>query len=121
MSITLPNNYARLAGNDPAVAAALERFAEFVASHPKWDSIDFRTVTRAMPDIDPLAMARAIHALVENGVLRQLYSVTTPSGSLTNEKFERPSQIPAKLPDRFNEYFETAEQDVVPVLVAAKR
>ena len=121
MSIILPDNFENLAGRNRAVGRALRRFGEFVHAHPKWDTIDYRLVVRALPDIDSFSLGQAIRALVDVGAIRQLYAVTTPSGALADETFERPTQIPAKLPDRFNEYFDTSEQDVVPVLAAPNK
>lgn len=121
MSITLPDNYAEFAGKDRAVGRALSRFAEFVRAHQNWDLIDYRIVSRELRDVDAFTLGEAIRVLVDVGVIRQLYAVTTPSGSLAEATFERPTQIPPKLPDRFNHYFDTSEQDVVPVLVAPER
>jgi hypothetical protein len=121
MAISLPKNFVSIAGSDFAVASALQRFARFVGAHPQWDSIDFRAVARELPEIEPALLVRAIGLLVDRGILRQVYSVTTPSGSLTEEKFDRPTDVPEKLADRYQEYFDTADQDIVPVLVAVKR
>jgi hypothetical protein len=41
--------------------------------------------------------------------------VLTPSGVYADGEFEDPTKIPEKLPDRRENYFDTAESDVVPI------
>lgn len=105
----------------PALGLALRKVSDFVRAHPNWNEIDSRLLSKSLREIDTWDLARAILILIDAGALRQLYRVTTPSGTLSDALFETPSDVPAKLPDRFNEYFDTAEQDLVPVLVANKR
>ena len=121
MSITLPRNFDRLVARNSHLGRALREFAAFVDAHPNWESIDSRLLARALTDIDPWELARAIQILIDVGSIRQAYKVTTPSGSLSDATFDSPLEVPAKLPDRFEEYFETSEQDIVPVIVSAER
>jgi hypothetical protein len=41
--------------------------------------------------------------------------VATPSGVLAEPEFNDPRDIPDKLPDRRERYFETSDADIVPV------
>lgn len=113
----LPNNFDDLArsAKQPQLVDALVRIGAFIRAHPKRMSVDTRQLTNLYDD--RIAVARAIVFLVDAGVVRQLYAVTTPSGSLAPDFFIEPADIPERLPDRFNVYFETADQDIVPVLV----
>jgi hypothetical protein len=65
--------------------------------------------------VESKALAEALMLLVDAGVLKRVYKVTTPTGSLTEESFDDPREIPEKLPDTWNHSFETAESDIVPV------
>jgi len=41
------------------------------------------------------------------------YKVKTPSGVLADGEWERIEDIPEKIPDRFEYYFETAEAEII--------
>jgi hypothetical protein len=84
-------------------------------------TIDPRDLSRAWPEVDRLSLAILLRLLVETGAYRRVYKVITPSGAFADGDFDDPTKIPPKLPDRFNEYFETAEADVVPILEPAQR
>lgn len=48
---------------------------------------------------------------------KSVYKVKTPSGVFADGEWDDPSQIPPKLPDRFEHYFETAEAEILKVEV----
>jgi hypothetical protein len=64
------------------------------------------------PSIDDLAIALTL--LEKAGLLRRVYKVVTPTGALADEDFDNLEQIPEKVADRFENYFETSEADVIP-------
>jgi hypothetical protein len=118
----LPKDFDTLAESAKAhgLGDAVRSLGQFVRAHPKWDQIDTRDLQQLA--IDHYTLTRAVVFLVDAGVFRQLYAVTTPSGSLADGLFETPRDIPRKLPDRFHAfYFETSDQDIVPVLVAGRK
>jgi hypothetical protein len=122
MSIMLPKDFDTLAESARAfgLADAVRSLGQFVRAHPRWELIDTRDLHQ-LP-IDRYTLTRAVVYLVNAGVFRQLYAVTTPSGSLADGLFETPRDIPQKLPDRFHSfYFDTADQDIIPILVAGTR
>ena len=116
----LPTNFDTLAAEYPKVRPALVELRHWIRSHPDWDIIEPRKIAADVREIDTVALAYALHLLVRHGFFRQVYMVETPSGVLADARYEDPGQIPKNLPDRFNRYFETAEADIVPVLVPAK-
>src|ERR1035438_9003365 len=67
-------------------------------------TIDPRRLARESPNIEPITLASALQLLVQAGLLRQVFKVLAPSGSLTDEEFEDLTSIPEKLPDRFQRY-----------------
>jgi hypothetical protein len=71
-------------------------------------------LAREIP-LDPKELTDALTLLVNAGVLRLVYKVTTPSGVLAEPEFNDPREIPEKLPDRRERYFETSEADIVPI------
>src|SRR5262245_15950182 len=121
MSIMLPSDFESLAESAKALGLrdAVESIGVFVRAHPKWAQIDTRDLRTLK--LDPYTLTRAVLYLVDAGVFEQRYAVTTPSGSLADDVFADPATIPESLPDRFNQYYATADQDVVPVLVAGPR
>jgi len=58
--------------------------------------------------------------LCDKGFFRQVYMVVAPSGVLADGKYDDPRRIPVRVADRWNQYFETAEADIVAVLEARK-
>jgi hypothetical protein len=121
MSITLPKNFDSLVAKYADLRDPLTRLAEFVQAHSSWDVIDSRVLANELRDVDPWSLARAVQVLIDTGALLQLYAVTTPSGALAENRYYTPLEIPGRLPDRFNQYFDTAEQEVIPVLVAPEQ
>ncbi len=53
----------------------------------------------------------AFDELVTLGLMRRVYKTKTPDGVWADGEFETIGAIPERLPDRFNNYFETAEYD----------
>lgn len=51
---------------------------------------------------------------------KRVFKVKTPSGVFADGEWGNRSEIPAKLPDRFEQYFDTAEAEIVEVLVSEK-
>jgi hypothetical protein len=78
-------------------------------------TIDPRTLAREWPRADKLDLAIVLELLVKVGALQRVYKVVTPDGVLADGEFADPREIPEKMPDRFDNYFETGESDVVPV------
>jgi len=116
----LPTNFDSLTAERPDLAATLRQVAGWIRQHPDWNLIDPRELARTVKNVDAWALASALHLLVEKGLFRQVYMVTTPSGVLADGEFEDPRQIPETLPDRFNRTFETAESDIIAVLTAPR-
>jgi hypothetical protein len=65
--------------------------------------------------MDLVSLATALVLLARNGFVHRFYRVITPSGVEADGEFEDLSEIPPRMPDRFENYFDTAEADVVPV------
>ena len=87
-----------------------------VVSNKDWNVLDPRELARSLSDVDSYTLASALSLLVKSGVLRQVYVVVTPSGSLADGEYDDPRQIPERIPDRFNHYFDTLEAEIIPVL-----
>ena len=115
----LPTNFDSLTVERPDLASTLRQLMDWIRQHPDTNVIDPREVVKTIP-VDPWALASVLRLLVDKGIFRQVYMVTTPSGVLADGQFEDPAKIPDKLPDRFNRYFETSESDIVAVLTVRK-
>lgn len=113
----LPSNFDSLTADRPELTESFSRLAKLINEHPNWNEINPREIRKFLGhNVDKWQMANALDYLVERGWLHQVYVVITPSGVMANDEFEDPSDIPERLPDRFNQYFDTAEADVVPIL-----
>lgn len=110
-----PINFEDLAKKHPEHRDALRELEEWMRRHEGVRVINPKTLAKEVRDVDPTALALALTLLVAVGILRRVYKVTTPSGVLADGEFDDPTQIPPRLPDRFEHYFDTAESDVVPI------
>jgi hypothetical protein len=107
-------NIRSLEHKHPESKRVLRKLESLLKQHRPGSVITPKELARNIP-VEAKALADALSLLIEAGVLRRVYKVTTPSGSLTEEEFNDPRDIPDKLPDMWEHYFETAEADIVPV------
>lgn len=114
----LPSNFDTLAAEQPDLAATLHSIGDWVRSHPDWNLIDPRELSRQLPDLPAIKLALALRLLVQHGFLKQVYMITTPSGVLADGAYDDPRRIPDVARDRFNQPFDTSEADVIAVLTA---
>lgn len=111
----LPNNFARLANAEPQLRSAFEKLAKWAQSHQDWKWIDPGIVAKDIPEVDEFSLADALDRAVRHGYLVIKYTVVTPSGGLAHHAFDSPREIPRRMPDRFEEYFDTTESPIVAV------
>lgn len=109
-----PINFDALAREHPESKRALSKLESWFKKHREAKVIYPHLLARELSE-DPVTLAIALELLVRAQVLRRVYKVTTPNGVLTDEEFDDPREIPSELPDRTNNYFDTAESDIVPV------
>jgi hypothetical protein len=117
----LPTNFDFLTVERPDLGPTLHRLRDWVQTHRDWNVLDPRELARSLSDVDSFTLASALALLVESGLLRQVYVVVTPSGVLADGEYDDPRQIPKRVPDRFNHYFDTLEAEIIPVLRDAKK
>jgi hypothetical protein len=72
-------------------------------------------VARDLREVKTTDLAMAFTLLLKAGLLKRVYKVLTPAGVFADAEFDSPSVIPEKLPDRFEQYFDTSEAEIVPV------
>jgi hypothetical protein len=72
-------------------------------------------LSKQLGGIDAYDLSLALMLLTQAGVLVKRYKVVTPSGAYAEGEFDQLSEIPERLPDRFNNYFDTAEADITPI------
>lgn len=112
----LPTSFVRLAKAEPRLRSTYVHLAKWAQKHRDWRLIDPGILAQDIPDVDELTLADALHLAVQHGYFRMKYTVLTPAGNLAHEIFDSPRLIPPRLPDRFEEYFETREYPIVAVL-----
>jgi hypothetical protein len=109
-----PNDFDNLAAEYPQLRATFALIKGWASE--RHGDLDTRVLRSYLPDADAAALALSLHLLVQNGVFRRVYKVVAPSGVLTDADYDDPRDVPERVPDRFNNYFEITEGDVVPVL-----
>ncbi|MCA1576047.1 MAG: hypothetical protein LC794_01630 [Acidobacteria bacterium] len=107
-------NIKALAKEHPESREVLRKLESLLKKHRPGSVITPKELARNVP-VDAKALSDALTLLIDAGVLRQVYKVTTPSGVLTEEEFDDPRQIPEQLSDMWEHHFDTAESDIVPV------
>jgi hypothetical protein len=106
-----PPNLEALIGEHPEHEPALRTLWAWLSGTAE-DLITSRRIAREVP-VESKALVDALMILVDAGVLRRVYKVMAPSGALADPEFDDPEEIPDKLPDRWENYFDTSEADVV--------
>jgi hypothetical protein len=99
----------------PEYRRALKKLDEWLRGYPRSALIDPKSLARDLHGVNTADLAGALSLLVRVGILQRVYKVLTPSGVLAEGEFEDPTRIPQRIADRFNNYFDTAEADVVPI------
>lgn len=107
-------NFGNLISRHRENKRALREIEDWI-NHHEDANVLYPSVLARETSLDPVSLAKALNVLVREGVVRRVYKVTTPNGVLTDEEFNDPREIPEQLPDRRNQYFSTAESDVVPI------
>jgi hypothetical protein len=110
-----PNSFAHLAKAEPALRSTFQVLARWADAHRDWKLVDATVLAHDLPTIDEMTLAEALDRAVRHGVLRVKYTVLTPAGVLASSVFDSPTEIPKKMPDRFEEYFDTSESPIIPV------
>lgn len=111
-----PASFVHLAKTEPRFRSTYKRLQSWVEEHRSWRLLDPGIIAKDIPDVDELTLANALHLAVKHGFFRIKYTVLTPTGNLAYQVFDSPQQIPRRLPDRFEEYFNTREYPIVAVL-----
>jgi hypothetical protein len=114
----LPRNFAPLASAEPQLTNVFSALDQWVQSHRDWKWLVPGVVARDVPSLDVFELAEALSAAVRRGFLRIEYTVLTPSGVLADESFDKPSNIPRRIADRREHYFETESLPIVPVYMS---
>ncbi len=104
-----------LANEHPELRGALQRIGGWLDQNSRQNTIDPSKLARQFSDIRATDLALALLLMAQAGLLVRVYKVVTPSGVLADGEFEDPTRIPDRLSDRFANYFDTAEADIVPV------
>jgi hypothetical protein len=110
-----PVNFEHLAKQNPKYQRALREVEAWINAHPHDRVLNPKMLRRDISKSSIADLAVALTLLEKAGLLRRVYKVVTPSGALADEDFDDPGNIPEKLPDRFENYFETSEADVIPI------
>jgi hypothetical protein len=114
----LPRNFAPLASAEPQLTSVFSALDQWVQSHRDWKWLVPGVVAQDIPSLDVFELADALSAAVRRGFLRVEYTVLTPSGVLADESFDKPSNIPRRISDRREHYFETQSLPIVPVYMS---
>jgi hypothetical protein len=108
-------NFEALARQHPEYERALRKLDSWMRRQADLHVINPKSLAKEITGVDEAELAGALTLLQQAGHLRRVYKVLTPSGVITDGEFEDPTKIPERLPDRFENYFDTAEADILPI------
>jgi hypothetical protein len=111
----LPVSFEPLANAEPEYRETFHVLDRWVERHRDWRWIVPGIVARDNPLLDAFELTNALQLAVRAGILRLQYTVLTPSGVLASDAYDDPRQIPAELPDRQENFFDTRDYPLVPV------
>jgi hypothetical protein len=114
-----PSSFDTLADENPELRYAFARVRDWAQQHPASPILDPRVLHRDLRDVDAVALSFTLHLLVRDGLFERVYMAVTPSGVLADGEYSNPNEVPEWVPDRFNNYFEITDGDIVPVLKPA--
>lgn len=107
-------NFEALVSEHPESKRVLRKLESLLKKHRPGSVITPKELARNV-HVESKVLADALDLLIQAGLLRQVYKVTTPSGILADAEFDDPREIPERLPDPWEHYFDTSESDVVSV------
>lgn len=117
----LPSNYDSIAAERPNLAPVLRDISRWVRTHADWNLIDPRVLSKELRDVEPVRLAAALEALVDAGLLQQVFMIALPpTGTLAHGEYHSLEEIPDQVYDRFERPVDTATGDIVAVLTAPK-
>jgi hypothetical protein len=117
----LPSNYDSIVAERPQLGIALQRIAAWVQSHADWNLIDPRRLSHDLRDVEPVKLSAALDALIDAGLLRQVFMVALPpTGTLAFGEYEDLDEIPERVFDRSEHLVDTSDGDIVAVLTSPK-
>jgi hypothetical protein len=116
----LPSNFDTSIEKRPDLRPVLSRVSEWILGHQDWELIDPRILSKDLFDINPLWLAKALEALVEDGALEQVYMLASPStGVLASGEYRDLNELPeGNVWDR-SHYVNADDAEIVAVLKSA--
>lgn len=103
----------------PSLAGAFARIGDWARAHQNVSRIVVRDLSRELSDVDAWLLGEALDILIRRGILAQAYLVKAPSGVESVRVFNDPTEIPTEVPDKLNNYFSTANADILTLLTPA--
>jgi hypothetical protein len=108
------NDFTSLVSKHPELGDAWPCVRQWLQQWSAVPFLDIRELARICTDATPVQMAKAIELLVESGLLKQVYRIESPDGFLVSEEYTSPDQIPRRLRDRADRFFDTSEGEIIP-------
>ncbi len=98
----------------PELRLELEKVRDWLDKRKRVRFIEPGRLLREIGDADLVKLVRALLYLQENDFLRQVYRVKAPNGTILEDNYESPINIPKTVPDQFHrEMIDTDEADIV--------
>jgi len=105
----------------PSFGRAMRAVGEWIDLHSSASMFDPQQLSRELPQFGVGVLSVALSCLAEDGDLRPVFMVKTPSGVLAEGIFSNPESIPDEVRDRFDHAFRTSGSEIVPMFEFVKR
>jgi len=101
----------------PALAPAWDALAHWRSEHPDRQYFDVREIVAPNRGITADIILQSVEVLLESGCVRQVYKVVHPHHNVViGGEYDSPLKVPDRVRGRFDEWVETAEAEVIPLL-----
>jgi hypothetical protein len=88
--------------------------------NPNRQYMDLKAVAALDRDVPTVHLLAAVEILLNAGVVRQVYKVVDPVQHVpVGDDFDSPLSIPPKVRGRFDQWVQTADAEIVPLLKEA--
>ena len=108
-------NFDTLTADRPDLHTAFSELSAWFREHAQVRLIDPRRLARDLPNVSDQQLAEALFYLRRRGMLRQMFALQAPNGTLLGDTFSSPKSVPKYVRGRFDENVDTSDCRIVTV------
>jgi hypothetical protein len=95
----LPNNFDQMTSKYPKYSDAIRAVCQWIADRPGVRFIELERLIRELPHVHATSLAAALRIMSMDGLLSTTFRVEDPLGVQLEGDYEKPSEVPDRIPD----------------------